>query len=318
MTNNQSLAIVFPGQGSQAMGMLAALARAYPVVKKTFAEASEVLRYDLWKLAQEGPEEELNKTARTQPALLAAGVAVWRIWNDAGGLRPQVMAGHSLGEYTALVCAGVIDFTDAVKLVAERGRLMQAAVPEGKGLMAAILGLENEQVETVCSEAAEGRIVTVANYNSPGQVVIAGEHEAVGRAVGLAREMGARRALPLSVSVPSHCALMKGAAEKFAGTLDSIPFHDGTIPVIQNIDARARTGGDDIRAALVRQLHEPVLWVDTITRIAEEGVGTVIESGPGKVLAGLIRRIDSDIRTVSINDTVTLQQALEGKKSNEN
>lgn len=314
MSGNESFAIVFPGQGSQSSGMLAALASAYPTVRETFAEASEILRYDLWKLTQEGPEEELNRTTRTQPALLAAGVAVWRVWNDAGGSRPAVMAGHSLGEYTALVCAGVIEFADAVALVAERGRVMQAAVPEGTGLMAAILGLENEQVETICTEAAEDQTVTVANYNSPGQVVIAGNREAVERAVGLAREMGARRALPLSVSVPSHCALMKEAAGEFAGTLDSIQFHDGVIPVIQNIDAKARTGADDIRAALVRQLHEPVLWVDTIAGMAGEGIETVIESGPGKVLAGLIRRIDASMVTVSINDSATLQKALEGRR----
>ncbi|MEX2523893.1 MAG: ACP S-malonyltransferase [Gammaproteobacteria bacterium] len=314
MTNNQSFAIVFPGQGSQSTGMLAALASEYPVVRETFAEASEILRYDLWKLTREGPEAELNKTTRTQPALLAAGVAVWRCWIGAGGGMPAIMAGHSLGEYTALVCAGVVDFSDAVALVAERGRVMQAAVPDGAGLMAAILGLENEQVETVCAEASEGQTVTVANYNSPGQVVIAGDREAVERAVGLAREMGAKRALPLSVSVPSHCVLMKGAAGEFARTLDAVQFHDGTIPVIQNIDAQARTGADEIRRALVRQLHEPVLWVDTITRMGEKGIGTVIECGPGKVLTGLIRRIDSSMVTISINDPATLQTALEGRR----
>lgn len=315
MSDRQPYAFVFPGQGSQTVGMLADLARDYPRVKQTFAEATEILRYDLWKLAEQGPEQELNQTERTQPALLTAGVAVWRCWNEAGGDAPAVMAGHSLGEYTALVCAGVIEFGDAVALVAERGRVMQAAVPEGGGLMAAILGLEDAQVERLCAEAAEGRVVSVANYNSPGQAVIAGARAAVERAVELAQEMGAKRALPLSVSVPSHCALMREAAAGFAETLDGIEFRDGSVPVIQNTDAEARTDAAGIKAQLVGQLHQPVQWVECVNRIRARGIDSIIESGPGKVLAGLIRRIDRDIRVQSINDTETLQQALQGRET---
>jgi len=314
MTRTSSFAFVFPGQGSQGPGMLAELARDYPLVGTTFAEASEVLGYDLWKLTQKGPEEELNRTERTQPALLTAGVAVWRCWQQAGGRDPALLAGHSLGEYTALVCADVVAFADAVALVAERGRAMQAAVPDGTGLMAAILGLEDEQVQALCKEAAEDQVLSVANYNSPGQAVIAGHREAVERAVGLAREMGAKRALPLSVSVPSHCALMREAAEQFAQTLQTTAFNDGRIPVIQNNDARPRTQAADIKSALVRQLHEPVLWVDSVNRMRAEGVNAIVESGPGKVLAGLIRRIDRGLQVQSINDSETLHSALQGRQ----
>lgn len=315
MTSKHSFAFVFPGQGSQYPGMLSELARTYPIVEQTFAEASDILRYDLWMLAQKGPEEELNKTARTQPALLAAGVAVWRCWLDANGERPAVMAGHSLGEYTALVCAGVLAFTDAVALVAERGRLMQAAVPEQAGLMAAILGLEDEQVETICREAREDQVVSVANYNAPGQAVIAGHREAVERAVGLAREMGAKRAVPLSVSVPSHCSLMQEAAGWFAETLEATAFETAQIPIVQNIDAEMRTDAGAIKAALIKQLHEPVRWVGTVTRMHSQGLDIIIESGPGKVLAGLLKRINRDIQTVSINDADSLQSALKRSQS---
>jgi [acyl-carrier-protein] S-malonyltransferase len=315
MSEKQPFAIVFPGQGSQAVGMLAGLAGDYPQVQQAFAEASEKLGFDLWRLSQQGPEQELNRTERTQPALLAAGVAVWRCWNEAGGDAPALMAGHSLGEYTALVCAGVIDFADAVTLVAERGRLMQAAVPEGGGRMAAILGLEDGRVEQLCGEAAGGEVVSVANYNSPGQAVIAGASAAVERAVGLAREAGAKRALPLPVSVPSHCALMRDAAAEFAGTLAAVPFRDGGIPVIQNTDAGVRVDAGAIKEELVRQLHQPVQWVRCVNAIRAEGIDQVIESGPGKVLAGLIKRIDRDIRVQSIIDTDTLQQALQGREA---
>ena len=315
MARKHTFAFVFPGQGSQAVGMLAKLAQTLPTVKETFAEASEVLRYDLWKLTQKGPEEELNRTARTQPALLAAGVAVWRCWSEAGGGKPAVMAGHSLGEYTALVCSGVIGFTDAVALVAERGRVMQEAVPQNTGLMAAILGLEDEQVEEICREAAEDQVVSVANYNSPGQAVIAGHRDAVERAVGLAREMGAKRALPLSVSVPSHCSLMQEAAGRFADTLSATRFRNGKIAVIQNVDAVPRTNANAIRSALVKQLHEPVRWVNCIAKVKSQGIDTIIESGPGKVLAGLNKRIDRELETVSINEPETLQSALEASRT---
>jgi len=311
MGSQKHLAFVFPGQGSQAVGMLAKLAAADPVVEQTFAEASARLGYDLWQIVRQGPEEELNRTAVTQPALLAAGVAAWRAWRERAGAEPALLAGHSLGEYTALVCAGSIAFADAVKLVEDRGRAMQSAVPEGNGLMAAILGLDNEQVQMICREAAEGQVVTPANYNAPGQIVIAGATDAVTRAIGLAREMGAKRAIPLSVSVPSHCALMREAAAVFAARIEDVRFRNAAIPVIQNVDAVARKRSADIKAALVRQLHEPVLWVDVIQKMKKEGVTTVIESGPGKVLCGLIRRSDRDLKVLAINDGPSLEAALQ-------
>jgi len=311
MGTQQNLAFVFPGQGSQAVGMLAELAAVHPVVEQTFVEASAQLGYDLWQTVRQGPETELNRTAVTQPALLAAGVAAWRLWRERAGPEPAFLAGHSLGEYTALVCAGSIGFADAVKLVEDRGKAMQSAVPEGHGLMAAILGLDDEQVQMICREAAEGQVVTPANYNAPGQVVIAGDADAVTRAIGLAREMGAKRAIPLSVSVPSHCALMREAAATFADRIEEVRFHNAAIPVIQNVDAVARKRSSDIKAALVRQLHEPVLWVDVVRKMKKEGITTVIESGPGKVLSGLIRRIDRDFKMLAINDGPSLEAALQ-------
>jgi [acyl-carrier-protein] S-malonyltransferase len=311
MSNSKRIAFVFPGQGSQCVGMLSALAAEFPLVGETFAEASECLGYDLWHATQHGPEEELNRTVVTQPALLTAGIAVWRIWRERKGPEPAVVAGHSLGEYTALVCAGSIAFTAAVKLVEDRGRAMQSAVPEGSGLMAAVLGLDDEQVRLICREAAEGQVVTPANYNAPGQVVIAGDADAVRRAIGLAREMGAKRAIPLSVSVPSHCSLMERAAAAFAGRIEEVKFSNAAIPVIQNADAAARKRGSDIKAALVRQLHEPVLWVNVVNRMKKEGITTVIESGPGKVLTGLVKRIDRDIKGLAIDDGSSLDAALQ-------
>ena len=308
---NKHLALVFPGQGSQAVGMLSALAQDFDIVAATFDQASERLGYDLWALAQNGPEADLNRTAVTQPALLTAGVAVWRIWQSRNGPVPSLLAGHSLGEYTALVCAGALPFVEAVGLVQDRGQAMQSAVAEGSGLMAAILGLDDTVVEAVCREAAQGQVVTTANYNSPGQVVIAGDSDAVQRAMGLAREQGAKRAIPLSVSVPSHCALMRDAATAFAARIEEVDFTDASIPVIQNVDAIARTEGADIKAALVRQLHEPVRWVDSIHSMKAAGVTTIIESGPGRVLTGLIKRIDRDMNGLAINDTPSLEIALQ-------
>ena len=308
---NKHLALVFPGQGSQAVGMFSALAQDFDIVAATFDQASERLGYDLWALAQNGPEADLNRTAVTQPALLTAGVAVWRIWQSRNGPVPSLLAGHSLGEYTALVCAGVLPFDQAVSLVEDRGKAMQSAVAEGSGLMAAILGLDDAAVEILCRAAAQGQVVTTANYNSPGQVVIAGDHDAVQRAIDLAREQGAKRAIPLSVSVPSHCALMRDAATVFAARIEAVDFTDAAIPVIQNVDATARTGSADIKAALIRQLHEPVRWVDSVHGMKAAGITTIIESGPGKVLTGLIKRIDRDMNALAINDPVSLETALQ-------
>ncbi|MDX1252984.1 MAG: ACP S-malonyltransferase [Gammaproteobacteria bacterium] len=306
-----TLAFVFPGQGSQSVGMLSAPATVYPEVRQTFGEGSAVLGYDLWNLVQNGPESELNQTDKTQPAMLAAGVAVWRIWQARQGRMPSVMAGHSLGEYTALVCAGALDFADAVRLVAERGRYMQEAVPAGAGAMAAILGLEDAQVIQVCAEAAQGEVVAAVNFNSPGQVVVAGGATAVARAVDLAKQAGAKRTLILPVSVPSHCLLMKPAAERLAALLRTVPMNVPRIPVINNVDVAIYDETDKIRDALVRQLYNPVRWVDTIRAMNGAGVKTLVECGPGKVLAGLNKRIDKDMVALPVFDPVTLDEALQ-------
>ncbi len=305
-----SLAFVFPGQGSQSVGMLAELAAAESQVAATFAEASEALGYDLWKIVAEGPTEELNQTHITQPAMLSAGIAVWRIWQAKGGATPAVMAGHSLGEYTALVAAGSISFADAVALVAERGKLMQEAVPAGTGSMAAILGLEDAQVIEVCAKAAAGEVVSAVNFNANGQVVIAGQVAAVERAVELAKEAGAKRAVILPVSVPSHCELMKPAAEKLAERLAGITVSAPQIPVINNADVSKASDADAIRDALVRQLYSPVRWVETVQAMAGEGVDTLIECGPGKVLVGLNKRIVKEMNTVALFDPAGFEAAL--------
>ena len=303
-------AMVFPGQGSQSVGMLSGLAADFPLVGETFAEASEELGYDLWRLVQAGPEDTLNQTDRTQPAMLAAGVAVWRCWQERKGAVPVVMAGHSLGEYTALVCAGAIEFPDAVGLVAERGRCMQTAVPAGVGAMAAILGLDDATVADVCDRAAETEIVTPVNYNSPGQVVIAGHAGAVQRAIVLAKEAGARRALPLPVSVPSHCSLMEPAAEQFAARLNATTINTPRLAVIQNVDAAAHRQPESIRENLARQLYSPVQWVQTVQAMGGQGITRIVEAGPGKVLAGLCKRIDKSIAAAAVLDTDTLNAAL--------
>jgi [acyl-carrier-protein] S-malonyltransferase len=305
-----TLAVVFPGQGSQAVGMLSDLAGTSPQVADTFAQASEVLGYDLWQLVQDGPAEELNQTSRTQPAMLAAGVAVWRAWQARGGATPAVMAGHSLGEYTALVCAGALQFGDAVALVAERGRCMQSAVPEGVGAMAAILGLDDATVAGVCETAAQGEVVSPVNYNSPGQVVIAGHAAAVERATLLAKEAGAKRAVLLPVSVPSHCSLMMSAATEFSARLAQVEITSPRIPVIQNVDALAHADPAGIRENLGRQLYSPVQWVRSVQAMGAQGVTRIIEAGPGKVLAGLCKRIDKSIDTAAIHDTASLDSAL--------
>lgn len=302
-----NFAVVFPGQGSQAVGMLAELAEQFPVVQETFAEASEVLGYDLWALVQNGPAEDLNQTNRTQPALLTASVAIWRVWQQEGGAQPSVMAGHSLGEYSALVCAGVIDFKQAVKLVELRGELMQEAVPAGVGAMSAIIGLDNDAIAKACEEAAQGQVVSPVNFNSPGQVVIAGNKEAVERANALCKAAGAKRALPLPVSVPSHCALMKPAADKLAVALEEIEFSAPSIPVINNADVAIETDPAAIKDALVRQLYGPVRWTEGCEKMANDGVELLLEMGPGKVLTGLAKRIDKRLNAAAVNDPASLE-----------
>ncbi|SEP71485.1 [acyl-carrier-protein] S-malonyltransferase [Ectothiorhodospira magna] len=304
------LACVFPGQGSQSLGMLGALAEAFPLVRETFDEASEVLDLDLWEMTQNGPEDDLNRTENTQPAMLAAGVAVWRVWTAQGGVEPMVMAGHSLGEYTALVCAGSLDFDTAVRLVAERGRLMQSAVPAGEGAMAAILGLDDDQVRAVCGKAADVGVVEAVNFNAPGQVVIAGESAAVEQAIALAKEAGAKRSVKLSVSVPSHCSLLKAAATNMHARLESVRVGTPAIRVIHNVDVASHVEPDVIRAALAAQIHRPVRWVETIRAMAEDGVTTVVEMGPGKALTGMNKRIEKSLATACVHDPDTLAHAL--------
>lgn len=284
------LAFVFPGQGSQSVGMLADHIDD-PVVVQTFTEAAGVLGFDVLRLISEGPAEELNKTENTQPALLTASVALWRLWLEKGGEQPVFMAGHSLGEFSALVCSGVMKFADAVRVVRQRGLFMQEAVPTGTGAMAAILGLEDQQVISLCQNAARGSVVEAVNFNSPGQVVIAGEKEAVARAVDLAKEVGARKAMPLPVSVPSHCALMKPAAQKLAVELELVELSQPSIAVIQNVTAEPCSEPDKMRENLVRQLYSPVRWVETIQYLNGAGVARFVECGAGKVLAGLNKRI---------------------------
>ena len=305
-----TLAFVFPGQGSQQVGMLRELADRYSVVRTTFDEASDALDFDLWKLTQEGSAEALNATATTQPALLTASVAIWRVWQELEGPRPVLMAGHSLGEYSAMVCAGAIGFADGVRLVRLRGEYMQAAVAEGDGAMAAILGLEDAKVEAICAEAAQGDVVAAVNYNSPGQVVIAGAAAAVERAIELCKEAGAKRAVPLPVSVPSHCALMKPAAEKLAAAIDGLALKPTRYPVIQNVDAEAHSDVETLKARLVEQLYSPVRWSTSVSRMADQGVTTLVECGPGKVLTGLAKRIDRRLKGVAVNDPDSLSAAL--------
>jgi [acyl-carrier-protein] S-malonyltransferase len=312
-----SFACVFPGQGSQSVGMLAALAADEAVVRDAFAEANDALGYDLWAICKDGPAEALNDTRRTQPALLAAGVAVWRAWRAHGGDTPALMAGHSLGEYTALVCAGALDFGAALKLVEHRGELMQQAVPAGTGAMAAVIGLDDEGVRAACAEAAQGDVVEAVNYNSPGQVVIAGHAAAVERAGAAAKARGAKRVLPLPVSVPSHCALMKPAAEALATRLADTAFNAPATPVVLNVTAGPATDAAAIRDALARQLYSPVRWVESMCYAADAGVTMLVECGPGKVLGGLAKRIDERLSGVSINDPDSLKAALAAVKDSQ-
>jgi [acyl-carrier-protein] S-malonyltransferase len=306
-----NIAFVFPGQGSQSIGMLAELGAEHPIVIETFAQASEVLGYDLWQLVQHDEEGQLNQTHITQPALLTASVALWRLWLQQGGLMPSVLAGHSLGEYSALVCAGALEFTDAVRLVEARGQFMQAAVPPGEGAMAAIIGMDDDAIALACEASAQGQIVAPVNYNSPGQVVIAGSKAAVERAMVACKEAGAKRALPLPVSVPSHCALMLPAADKLRIMLADMKVKVPTVSVVQNVDAKVADSAEAIVNNLVAQLHQPVLWSQCVESIADSGVELVVECGPGKVLNGLTKRINKTLQTASINDAALFAATLE-------
>jgi [acyl-carrier-protein] S-malonyltransferase len=306
-----NLAFVFPGQGSQSVGMMNDLADAYPSVKQTFAKASDILGKDLWQLVTDGPVEDLNLTNNTQPVMLTAGVAMWQVWCEHSKLRPSWMAGHSLGEYTALVCSGAMTFEDTVALVAERGTLMQEAVPAGEGAMAAILGLDEPQVIKVCGESADGQVVSAVNFNAPGQVVIAGHTAAVERAMSSAKSAGAKRAVKLPVSAPSHCALMESAAKKLAERLKNITIGTPEVTLIHNVDVASHNAPEVIRNALTEQLFKPVRWVDTIKFMHEQGVNEFVECGPGKVLMGLNKRITKDSEHFTIYDADTLNTVLE-------
>ncbi|MDZ7789977.1 MAG: ACP S-malonyltransferase [Xanthomonadales bacterium] len=310
-------ALLFPGQGSQSVGMLAGLADKHERVRQTFAQAGDVLDTDLWKLVREGPEEELNRTELTQPAVLAGAVAVWRVWQDLGGPVPARLAGHSLGEYSALVVAGSLDFETAVALVAERGRQMQAAVPEGVGAMAAILGLDDEVVAAICREVAEDQVVVPANHNSPGQIVIAGNAAAVERALHKCSEAGARRAVKLPVSVPSHSPLMEPAAEAMREILADTEIRRPAVPVVQNCDVATHDDVDAIREALVRQLTSPVRWTETVRAIGEAGIMHFAECGPGRVLCGLGRRIERQASWVGLDSPDTLEEAIANFKESQ-
>ncbi|WP_376693375.1 ACP S-malonyltransferase [Wenzhouxiangella sp. EGI_FJ10409] len=310
-------ALLFPGQGSQSVGMLAGLAEKHQQVRQTFEQAGEILGTDLWQLVREGPEAELNRTELTQPAVLAGAVAVWRVWQALDGPTPSRLAGHSLGEYSALVVAGALDFETAVALVAERGRQMQAAVPEGVGAMAAILGLEDEVVAAICREVAEDQVVGPANYNSPGQIVIAGHGAAVERALHKCSEAGARRAVKLPVSVPSHSPLMKPAAEAMREILADTEMGRPAVPVVHNCDVAQHDDADAIREALVRQLTHPVRWTETVRAIGEAGIMDFAECGPGRVLCGLGRRIERQARWVGLENPDSLEETIANFKESQ-
>jgi len=307
-----SLAFVFPGQGSQSVGMMSALAPVSAVIEKTFAEASEVLGYDLWRRCQKGPAEALNATECTQPAMLTAGVATYRLWRERGGALPQHMAGHSLGEFSALVAAGCLEFETAVDLVRFRAQAMQAAVPQGRGAMAAILGLEDGEVEASCREGSQGEVVEAVNFNAPGQVVIAGTASAVARAIQAAAAKGARRALPLPISVPAHSSLMAPAAEKLRVRLREVAVKPAGNIAVYGVDVKPHTGPEEIRAALVKQLHTPVQWAAAVRALIAAGATYIVECGPGKVLTSLNRRIDKnrDLKMLALEDPASFDEAL--------
>lgn len=307
----ENLAFVFPGQGSQKVGMLAEMAAEYPVIEQTFAEASEVLGYNLWELVQTGPQEELNLTERTQPMLLTASVAIWRAWNEKGGAKPALMAGHSLGEWTALVCAGVVAFKDAVKLVQQRGKFMQEAVPAGEGAMAAVIGLDDDAIKAACEQAAGDEVVAPVNFNSPGQVVIAGSAGAVERAIPLCKEAGAKRAMPLPVSAPFHTSLMKPAADRLAEQIQATEFKAPETPVVHNVNAQTEADPEKIKALMIEQIYAPVLWSDCVRTMSQAGITQMVECGPGKVLSGLAKRIERSLSALPSETPEDLAKALE-------
>lgn len=307
---NSKLAFVFPGQGSQKIGMLAELAEAYPLVEQTFAEASDVLNYDLWKLVQQGTQEEINLTETTQPLLLSASVAIWRIWQDLQGTAPVAVAGHSLGEWSALVCAGVVDFSAAVNLVRLRGAYMQTAVPAGQGAMAAILGLDDGQIADCCAQASEGEEVAAVNFNAPGQVVIAGVSAAVDRAITRCKEAGAKRAMALPVSAPFHTMLMKPAAERLASDIAAVTFNAPQIPLVHNVHAQTENDPEVIKTLMIEQIYSPVRWVDCIRALQSQGIELAVECGPGKVLCGLSKRIDKTLQMRACDSVADLQGAV--------
>ncbi|MEO7072794.1 MAG: ACP S-malonyltransferase [Rhodanobacter sp.] len=308
-TTCDSVAFVFPGQGAQSVGMLADLAAAHRQVRETFEEASQGAGLDLWALSQQGPEADLNRTEHTQPALLAASVAVWRVWQTLGGVQPALLSGHSLGEYSALVCAGALSLHDGAALVAARGHLMQAAVPEGVGAMAAIIGGDDARIAQVCVDVADGQVVAPANFNSPGQLVISGHAEAVDRVLAALAGTGIKRAIKLAVSVPSHCALMREAADRLGERMATMHWQIPSIPVIQNADARSFATVAEICRALQRQLYQPVRWTECVQALAAAGSTQIVECGPGKVLCGLVRRIDKSLATHSLGTPAEMEAA---------
>ena len=313
--SSPQLAFVFPGQGSQSIGMLAELSEFHAVVRETFVEASDGAGVDLWALSQGGPEEMLNRTEYTQPALLAAGIAVWRAWKAQGGAMPAVLAGHSLGEYSALVAADALSLRDGAHLVRLRGQLMQDAAPAGVGAMAAVLGADDDMVAEVCVQASGSQVVVPANYNSPGQIVIGGDSAAVDRAIALLTERGVRKVVKLAVSVPSHTPLMREAANRLAEAMRGMSWRSPSLPVVQNVDAQVHTGIDDIRDALVRQLYLPVRWTDCTQALVARGATRIAECGPGKVLTGLVKRIDKSVESRSLATPGDFQSALEEWKT---
>jgi len=313
--SNSSLAFVFPGQGSQKVGMLAEFADV-SIVRDTYSEASQVLGYDLWALSQNGPQEELNMTEITQPLLLTASVALWRFWQANGGATPSFMAGHSLGEFSALVCAGVIDFADAVDLVRKRGQFMQAAVPVGVGAMAAIIGLDDADVDKACSAVANGECVNGVNYNSPGQVVIAGHAAAVERAMAACKDAGAKRALPLPVSAPFHTDLMRPAGEELAKVVEGLTFNAPSVPVVHNVSVQPESDPAKIKSLVVQQIYSPVPWTQCVQYLAAQGVDTTVECGAGKVLSGLNKRIEKSLNCLSTETVDSINAAIEAVNAN--
>lgn len=307
---NPQLAFVFPGQGSQKIGMLADLAEQNPIIQQTFAQASGVLGYDLWDLVQNGSQEDINLTERTQPLLLTASVAIWRLWQEKQGAAPSMLAGHSLGEWSALVCAGVVAFEDAVKLVQQRGAFMQAAVPAGEGAMAAIIGLDDAAIVAACEQASVAGVVSAVNFNSPGQVVIAGQAPAVEVAMNLCKEAGAKRALPLPVSAPFHTSLMRPAADKLAEQIEATSFSAPQIPVVHNVHAKTESDPARIKALMIEQIYSPVGWVACVQTLAAAGVTQLVECGPGAVLAGLAKRIDKNLSSITTGSTSEFEKAL--------